>query len=54
MQVFEQSTSIKEDIPESRSMKIQTQLKKDKILTLLQTFEEQMERHQAKIAEKVT
>ncbi len=35
-------------------MKIQTQLKKDKILTLLQTFEEQMERHQTKLSEKVT
>ena len=55
MQVFEQSsTLVKEDLPESRSMKIQMQLKKDKILTLLQTFEEQMERHQTKITEKVT
>jgi predicted XRE-type DNA-binding protein len=54
MQVFETSIAAsKEDAPESRSMKMQSQIKTEKMMTLLQTFEEQKGRHQAKIAEKV-
>ena len=53
MQLFERAES---DVPEGgggRSQKMQTQLKKDRVKALLQTFEEQLNIHASKLQDKV-